>query len=110
MSETRATGSVCDGSARSRGQSLTPVRLLARVRNDRYDELEHAGDQHVRGWNACSRHIERLIEDELRDGRTMAGLRELRDAKAIDLRLRRELMLGDERAAAAIEQAEKAGC
>ncbi len=69
--------------------------------------------KHEMATAPTSKHIEKLIVDELRKPCLMTALRELRDAPAMDLRLRNELVRvieADERAIAAIEQAEKAGC
>lgn len=53
--------------------------LLARIVNDRFG-AEHV-EPYARGWNDCSRHVERIL----------VGLRELAEAKAMDLRVKTTL-------------------
>jgi hypothetical protein len=64
-----------------------PVSLVDQLRNDRFHENEGSEIEqaHRRGWNAGMEHAAALV-------RADAALAELRDAQAIDLRLRDQMV------------------
>lgn len=72
-------------------------RLLGRLLNDRFG-AEYASDPYARGWNAAIEHAQEIVERYLCERAdtqpVAAGLRELRDATCIDMRLRAALILG----------------
>lgn len=88
----------CGGRAGEVQPRSTPEALLDRIRNDRFGKDQLEKDRYAVGWNAASEHIERIVERwlcERADERpVLTGLRELRDAPAIDLRLKNAL-IGD---------------
>lgn len=79
------------------GEYVSVERLLARLRNDRYEVGPEYADSNKRStWNSYSEHVETVIVPQLvQHERVLAGSRELRDAPALDLRLK-EALLWDE--------------
>lgn len=72
-------------------------RLEARLLSDRYDLTEHAGDAHARGWTSAMQHVQHVILPALdREEQLLDALRELRDAPAMDLRLKHALVLDEQ--------------
>lgn len=75
--------------------------LLDRIANDRLAEgqLSHGGDPvtepvYRRAFNDGSRHVEHLVRLFLTEQRLMAACDDLRDAPALDLRVKYALILG----------------
>jgi hypothetical protein len=76
-------------------------RLYDRIANDRLfetevseparDQPDHEREQR-RYFNAGSRHVESLVRRWADEERVLAGLAELRDAKAMDLRVKHALV------------------
>lgn len=57
------------------------VEIRSALASQQFNLDEHPGDPYAKGWNAAIAHADRVI----------AGLRELRNAKPLDLRLKSTL-------------------
>lgn len=77
--------------------TISVRRLVERLRRDRYCLEKHASDTYAKGWTHASEHVERVIVPWLvQQERVERGLAELRDAPAMDLRLRQALCQPEE--------------
>lgn len=67
-----------------------PDSLIARLANDRFGS-DHAADRYALGWNDSKGDTARTIQRWINEARLPVALEELRDAPAMDLRLKATL-------------------